>query len=202
MNDYNNLIDFFIKIDTLKRTVRYSSCSDIVKESTADHSWKLTFMASILNEKIKDINPYHAIKLCLVHDLAEYITGDIDSFRITNKEITKDQKYKDEEKAISTIKNDFPEIGKEIYNLWKEYQENKTQESKYVKALDKLESLTHILSVNYILIKDELRAKHTAIYADKAVKDFPQLKPILENIKKRLKEEYIKQGLDWKEEYN
>ncbi|MDD3808333.1 MAG: HD domain-containing protein [Candidatus Pacebacteria bacterium] len=152
-------------------------------------------MASILNEKIKNINPYHAIKLCLVHDLAECITGDVDSFRITNKEITKEQKDEEEEKAITTLKKDFPDIGKEIYNLWQEYQESKTIEAKYVKALDKLESLTHILSVNYILVKDKLRAKHTATYADKAVEDFPQLKPILENIKKRLKEEYIKQGL-------
>nr|NQU91084.1 HD domain-containing protein [Bacteroidota bacterium] len=49
-------------------------------ESSAEHSWRLSLMAFLVaNElKITKVNVEHAMKLALVHDLAESLTGDID----------------------------------------------------------------------------------------------------------------------------
>jgi len=159
-------------------------------------------MLSILDGEIKGINLYHAVQIGLVHDLAEAITGDIDSYRIVLREITKKQKYKMEEKAMKKIRKRVPSIGPKIYNLWKEFEECKNPEAKYAKAMDKIEALIHLLHVNYIAREDNAEAELTAKYVDNAVKKFPQLQPLLNIIKLRLKKEFKKQGFQWKSHYD
>lgn len=181
------LVDFFIETESLKKTLRYSTCPENVRDSSADHSWKLAFMASVLNEKIEGIDSYRALQICLVHDLAESITGDIDSYRIVLGEITKEQKQQMEDDAMKSIKNKIPKIGQKLYDFWREFEEHKTPEAKYAQALDKIEALIHLLNVNYIAREDNAEAELTAKYADNAVKEFPQLKPILDIIKVKLK---------------
>ena len=41
----------------------------------------------------------------------------------------------------------FGEIGKEIKILWEEYEEQKTRDSNYVKALDKVEPAVRLISL-------------------------------------------------------
>lgn len=202
MQDLEKLVDFFIEIESFKKTFRYSTCPDHVKDSSAEHSWKIAFMASVLNKEVKDIDSYRALQICLVHDLAEAITGDIDAYRIVLGEITKEQKQKMEEEVMAGIKEKLSDRGQEIYDLWREFEDHKTPEARYARALDKIEALIHLLSVNYIAREDNAEAELTAKYADKAVDEFPQLKPILDIIKTKLKEEFKKQGFNWKEHYN
>ena len=73
---------------------------------------------------------------------------------------------------------------------------------RYARALDKIEALIHLLSVGYIAREDNLEAELTATYADEAVKEFPQLRPILDIIKTRLKKEFEKHEYEWKSHYN
>lgn len=202
MKDLEKLIDFFIEVESFKKTFRYSTCPENVKDSSAEHSWKAAFMALVLAEEIKGVNSYHAIQICLVHDLAESITGDIDSYRIVLGEITKEQKCQMEEDAMRTLKNKIPDVGDKIYDLWKEFEEHKTQEAKYAQALDKIETLIHLLSVGYVAREDNAEAELTAKYTDNVIREFPQLKPILDIIKVRLKKEFEKQGFEWKSHYN
>lgn len=202
MQDLENLVDFFVEIESLKKTLRYSTCPENVRDSSADHSWKLAFMASILDGEVKGLNHYHAVQICLVHDLAESIVGDVDSYRIVLGEITREQKYQMEEEAMRTIKDKVPRIGHRIYDLWIEFEECKTQEAKYARALDKVEALVHLLRVGYIAREDNAEAELTAKYADNAIKEFPQLKPILDVVKTRLKKEFKKQGFEWKPHYD
>ena len=202
MKNLEKLVDFFIEVESLKKTYRYSTCPENVRDSSADHSWKLAFMASVLGEEVEGVDLYRAVQICLVHDLAESITGDIDSYRIVLGEITKEQKHQMEEKAMNSIKDKLPDVGQKIYDLWEEFEEHKTPEAKYAQALDKIEALIHLLNVGYIAREDNAEAELTAKYADKAVKEFPQLKPILDIIKVRLKKEFEKQGFEWKKHYD
>ncbi len=187
MENVEKLVDFFIEIEALKKTFRYSTLPENVRDSSADHSWKLAFMSSILDGEITGINSYRAVQICLVHDLAEAVTGDIDSYRILQGEITKEQKHKMEEEVVRSIKNKIPSVGNLIYNLWKEFEDNTTPEARYAHAMDKIEALIHLLHVRCIAREDNEQAGLTAKYADNAVKEFPQLQPLLDNIKLRLK---------------
>ena len=100
---------------------------------------------------------------------------------------------------IRQIKNSLPpKIGEEIANLWNEYDERSTREAKFVKALDKLETLTHLIETGY---KTYDRPELIANYADKTVKDFPELTDMLKIIKRKLKSEFKKGNIPWKEEY-
>ena len=136
--------------------------------------------------------------MCLVHDLAEYVTGEIDSYRVHIGEITKKEKHKMELKAMEDFREKV-QVGGRIYELWNEFEEQKTPEAKYSKALDKIEVLLHMI---YIGVKHDNVPEYTSTYADSAVKNFPQLSPLLKNIKGRLKKEYKKEGIEWKAEYD
>ena len=182
-----DLIDFFVEIDSLKRTQRYSQCDNAVRESTASHSWKASLMAFVIADELKlDINKEHAVKLLLVHDLVEYLDkNDIDSVLVARGNVTEKDKRNNEEKVIRELCSRYS-FGQDIYELWREYDENSTIESRYAKAIDKLEAQTHLINIGGEHFDD---TEHCARYADKAVENFPELRELAQEIKTRIKKE-------------
>ena len=49
----------------------------------AEHSWRLTLMAFLLKDQIPGVDMDRVLKMCLIHDLGEAITGDIPTFEKT-----------------------------------------------------------------------------------------------------------------------
>lgn len=158
----------------------------------------MTFM---VNEELKlKIDAGHAVKIALVHDLAEAITGDIDATLIKSNQITKEEKNKLENKAMLKMKSELPqELGDEIYNLWMEYENASSKEARYVKAMDKIETTIHLISEGHEKFDD---IDLIATYADKCVKSCPELKNFLRVVKEKLKEEFKKGNIEWKKEYD
>lgn len=195
------IFHFLHKIENLKSTLRYNETTSGRKESTADHSRRLALMTFIIIDELKlDVDINKSIKLALVHDLAESLTGDIDAIKIAEGTFSKEEKEKLEIEAISDLKDTLPKtIGKEISNLWHEYNDCKTKEAKFIKALDKIETLTQ-LAESWYKIYD--KPHFIANYANKAVKNFPELIDMLKIVKKKLKNEFDKGNIEWKEEYN
>jgi putative hydrolase of HD superfamily len=112
----------------------------------------------------------------------------------------KREKEKLEIRAINKLQQILPEhTGKEISELWNEYNECATKEAKFVKALDKIETLTQLAESGY---KTYDKPEFIANYANKAVKDFPELLAMLKILKKKLKKEFDKGNIPWKEEYD
>jgi len=195
------LLQFYIEIDELKKSIRFKSAPKI-RDSSSDHSWKVGLMAIHLAEKLKienlDINK--ATMIALIHDLPEYLEGDIDSFLIRTGEASSKQKTETEEKAMKSIAKKYS-FGEEIHNIWKEYELKETREAKYISAIDKLETLSHMIAEELITNNGDLGLLHSATYADKSVKNFPELKPLLKEIKENMKIIAKKQGHNWKPEY-
>ena len=199
--DLEQIFKFLHQAEKLKTTMRFLESKDIVQESSAAHSWRLSLMVFVVaNELNLNLNIEKALKIAIVHDLAESITGDIDYLFITNGKVSKEEKKKLEENAMQQIKNSLPKkIGNEIYNLWKEFETQSSNEGRFVKALDKLETLTHLVEVGY---KAYDKTEVIPTYANEAVKTFPELSEVLKKIKKELKLEFEKGSIPWKEEYN
>lgn len=194
------IFNFLHKIEKLKSTLRYNRTTSGRRESVADHSWRLALVTFIIADELKlNINVNRSIKIALVHDLAEALTGDIDSILIAEGKVSKEEKEKKEIDAITNLKKTLPEtIGKEISDLWCEYNECKTREAKFVTALDKIEAITQLAESGYKLYaKPEFLAK----YANKSVKAFPELLGMLNIVKRKLKSEFDKIGIEWKKEY-
>jgi putative hydrolase of HD superfamily len=73
--------------------------------------------------------------MILLHDLAESKIGDY-----TPKQLNKEKKNKLENSAFNEIVKNLPDLIKSQYlQIWKEYQENNSLESKIVHQIDKLE---------------------------------------------------------------
>jgi putative hydrolase of HD superfamily len=199
-NNMEKIFDFLNIVGKLKEAERYNEKRNGAKESAADHSWRLALMAFVLAGELDlSVDVLKAMKIALVHDIAESVTGDIDAVLIMGGKISKKEKEKNEERAMEKIKSAAPEkSGKEIYKLWKEYEDNKTKEAKFIKALDKLETLMHLAESGY---KTYDKPEFIPTYADKAAGNFPELYPLLKIIKQKLKDEFHKGGFEWKEEY-
>ncbi|WP_455538977.1 HD domain-containing protein [Terrisporobacter sp.] len=138
MNDVDKIINFIKEIEGLKSVTRTAWTETGRRESTAEHSWRLAVLLMVLEDDFKDIDINKAIKMSLVHDLGELYDGDI-SAKLQNDN---DNKAEMEEKAMRRMLTILPEsLGKNIYNLWKEYNECSTKEAKLVKAMDKFETI-------------------------------------------------------------
>jgi len=197
MKDLEKIFSFFQTTEKLKSTLRYNTTTGGRKESVAEHSWRLALMVFVLARELKlKIDIEKAIKIALIHDLAEAITGDIDAIRISKGEVSKEQKHKLELEAIKQIKNSLPKLGKEIYELWAEYENCSTEEGRFVKGVDKLETLTQLSEAGY---KTYDEPNFIMEYVNKAVKDFPTIKDFLLTAKDKIKAEFVKGGLEWKE---
>jgi len=97
------IFDFMHVVNDLKKTKRYGEF-DVYKESSADHSWRLALMSFILADEIKlDIDVLKAVKIAIVHDLPEAITGDIPNCEIEYGRVSKEEKQKDEIHAINNL---------------------------------------------------------------------------------------------------
>jgi len=103
-------------------------------ESVADHCYITTLMAMIISD-LQNLDTKKIMKMAILHDLAESITGDF-----TPDTISKKEKNILENKAMNELLNKLPKsIVKEYVSLWNDYQNNTTEESEIVHDIDKLE---------------------------------------------------------------
>eukprot|EP01118_Nematostelium_gracile_P020023 TRINITY_DN9560_c0_g1_i1.p1 TRINITY_DN9560_c0_g1~~TRINITY_DN9560_c0_g1_i1.p1 ORF type:complete len:192 (-),score=63.66 TRINITY_DN9560_c0_g1_i1:46-621(-) len=85
-----------------------------------------------------NIDRTKCMKLALVHDLAECLVGDITPYQGVSKE----EKIRLEESAMIQLKDALSNAaGQEIFDLWREYENRQSEESKIVKELDRVEML-------------------------------------------------------------
>lgn len=201
MERINGIFDFLRKAEGLKSTLRYTTTTSGRKESAAEHSWRVTLMTFILADELGlDIDLCRAMKMATVHDIAEALTGDIDFVRISDGEVTKEEKHDAEKKALTEMRDTLSgRAGEELQALWAEYESGTTEVARYVRAIDKLETLSQLVESGHEIYD---RPELIANYADAAVAAFPALGLVLREMKGRLREEFRKGGIEWKASYD
>lgn len=105
-------------------------------ESDAEHTFSMCLLAlEIITKEKLNLNTEKVLKMCLYHELGEIDVGDITPF----DNVTKQEKYNRELACINRVAS----VGEmnEIVDIWKEYEENKTCEAKFVKIIDKLDAV-------------------------------------------------------------
>lgn len=122
--------------EKLKCNTRHCYTSSGRHESVAEHCWRTSLMAMLLENEFPEADMDKVIKMCLIHDLGEAFTGDIPCF---------DKTEKDEKKESSVLEDwvkTFPEPEQSKWQeLYKEMNELSTMEAKIYKALDKMEAV-------------------------------------------------------------
>lgn len=130
------LLEFLAMAEKLKCNTRHSYTSSGRHESVADHSFRLALMTYMVSDEVPEIDTDKVIRMCLIHDLGEAITGDIPSFEKTDSDEAA------EDSAVSGFVNQLPEYWKkQLGEMYSEMNELKTPEAKLYKALDKLEAV-------------------------------------------------------------
>ena len=93
-------------------------------------------MAMLCADDYSKLDINKVIKMCLIHDLGEAITGDIPAFQKSYED------EKAEEQAFEKLMDMLPSaMKKEFCDLFEEMKELKTDEAKLYKALDNMEAL-------------------------------------------------------------
>lgn len=137
MDALEKQIAFIKQAEGLKSVTREAWTSDGRRESTAEHSWRLTLLAGLLAPSF-EVDIRKTLMMCLIHDLGELYIGDISAVSKPDE----DEKHRAEERDVRRVLSMLPEEqGREFLALWQEYNENTTAEAKLVKALDKAETI-------------------------------------------------------------
>ena len=128
---------FFQKVLELKNVPRQGWKGKLEinnPESVAEHSYSTAVISMILSD-LEGLNTEKIIRMALLHDLAESITGDI-----IPDYITKDEKINKESLAMKQILKNLPDkIAEPYFAIWNEYQKNSSKEAKLLHDIDKLE---------------------------------------------------------------
>lgn len=166
------LLNFLHKLECLKTNGRHSVTAGGVTESVAAHAWRLSVFAMLLLPEFPEIDGDKLIRMCLIHDFGEAVTGDIPSFQKTKKH------EQIEEHAVANLIADLPEPQRgELTALFAEMDALETREARLYKALDKMEAvIQHNESDISSWIPLEYDLQQT--YAIENAAEFPYLKEL------------------------
>jgi putative hydrolase of HD superfamily len=166
------LLEFLSRIECLKTNGRHSVTVGGVTETVAAHSWRLAVLALLILPEFPKIDGDKLIRMCLVHDFGEAITGDIPSFLKTA------ENEKTEENAVERLLSSLPEPQRgELTALFAEMDARETPEARLYKALDKMEAvIQHNESDISSWLPLEYELQKT--YAVENAEEFPYLKEL------------------------
>jgi len=139
-----NLLNFSEIIGKLKVTERSGWVSNVTEpESVADHSFRCAILAMCIGD-LMDVDTEKLIRMLLLHDIQEALTGDYDNYAKEEMGISK-VKLK-EGIAINDILSLLPsKLQKRYFSIWKEFEDQKTVEATLANDLDKIEMIIQAL---------------------------------------------------------
>lgn len=102
-------------------------------ESVADHSWGVGLLAVLYGPEF-DVDMKRLLELAVVHDIAEYRTGDfVNRVDDTDREYAYEEKHAAEHEAMEQLADD------RLMALWQEYEDRDSREAVVLKDLDLLD---------------------------------------------------------------
>lgn len=131
-------LDFLRAAEALKNVLRSGHTSAGRPESTAEHTWRLCLMALAFEDGLAGLDMLKVFKLCIIHDLAEAIHGDIPAIHQVDRAAKSAQERRDLLALTACLD---PAMREQILALWEEYEAAASGEARAVKALDKLETI-------------------------------------------------------------
>ena len=134
-----NQLNFIIEIDKVKNIIRKSKLFDGNRfENDAEHSWTICIMALLLKEYSNySINIEKVINMLLIHDIVEIDAGDVLLYSKNQEEVNIKENLA-AERIFGLLDK---EQKKYFMDLWIEFEERKTNESKFACVFDRIEPL-------------------------------------------------------------
>jgi putative hydrolases of HD superfamily len=141
MERLDQQLRFITEIDRLKGVLRQTMLAEPGRrENSAEHSWHLAVMAVTLAEHAPpgtDIG--RVVAMLLVHDLVEIDAGDLFVYA------GEAEQARQEEAEIAAADRIFallpPDQSAALRRLWDEFEERRTREARFARALDRLQPM-------------------------------------------------------------
>ena len=125
-------LDILHVAERLKDTPRHCTTTNGRPESVAEHSWRVSLMASLLRREFPDLDMDKVVNMCLIHDLGECFTGDIPAF------VKTDADRKTEDALLDQWVKSLPdELSSDISALYKEMEAQETAEANGLQIFEK-----------------------------------------------------------------
>jgi putative hydrolase of HD superfamily len=133
---------FIHEIDKLKKILRQTLLTDGSRqENDAEHSWHISAMALILSEYSNtDIDVLRVLKMLLIHDLVEIGAGDTFCYDVEANKGKSERERLAAEEVFGLLPSDQ---GRDLIELWEEFERRETPEAKFAAALDRLQPVLH-----------------------------------------------------------
>ncbi|MEV7801472.1 HD domain-containing protein [Microbispora sp. NPDC088329] len=128
---------FHTEIDKLKRVIRRNTLIDgSRRENDAEHSWHLAMMAMTLAEHAPPgTDMSRVVAMLLVHDIVEIDAGDTFIYDSVAVEGQADLERAAADRIFGLLPEDQ---GTRLRALWDEFEERRTPEARFARALDRL----------------------------------------------------------------
>ena len=165
-------LNFLTVAERLKGVTRHCYTSNGTHEAVAGHCWRMTLMAMLLEPELPELDMNRVLRMCIIHDLGEAITGDIPTFLKTDGDEAV------ESDALTDLVALLPDPQRGMLTaLFAEMDALKTPEACFYKALDKIEAvIQHNESDIATWMPLEYDLNRTYAIAETA--DFPYLKEL------------------------
>src|SRR5689334_8507321 len=137
-DELDGILAFLREAERLKTVARSGWTSEGERESVAEHTWRLCLMAMLLYGGRPEIDLARLLRMCLVHDLGEALSGDVPA----PEQQAGAPKAGQERADLLRLTAPLPAgLRDDIVALWDEYEAAATPEARLAKGLDKLETI-------------------------------------------------------------
>ncbi|PFH59952.1 hypothetical protein XA68_11661 [Ophiocordyceps unilateralis] len=178
---------FFHMLERLKTTKRegWRRFGILEGESISDHMYRMSMISMLAPASLSPrLNLGKCIKMCLIHDMAELLVGDI-----TPKDgVAKPEKHRREASTMDFLTEDLlggvegGVAGEEIRAIWQEYEDSQTLDSKFVHDVDKMELLLQMVEYErraegnvelseFTHVADLMTLPETRVWADEVLRE-------------------------------
>lgn len=132
--------DFIREIDQEKTIGRHTYISDASrKENDAEHAWHAAVMTILLSEYANEnIDVLKTVSMILLHDVVEIDAGDTYAYDEIGKKTQRQREERAAERIYGLLPNDQRQ---KLLALWEEFEEAKTPEAKFARAMDHLQPM-------------------------------------------------------------
>lgn len=134
---------FLTEIDQVKQVMRNTILMDQSRrENDAEHSWHMAVAAIVLAEytDFDLLDMTKVFQMVLLHDIVEIDAGDVFAYATIDPILRAEQERNAAERIFGLLP---PDQMKQFKALWIEFDERKTNESKYANALDRFMPIYH-----------------------------------------------------------
>lgn len=140
-------IRFVLEADQLKTVVRQNPISDRSRmENSAEHSWHLALMALVLAEHAPpgtDLG--RVMAMVVIHDLVEIDAGDLFVYADAEAQTRQEEAERAAAERIFAILPAQQAVA--MRALWDEFEERRTPEARFARALDRLHPMLLNLAI-------------------------------------------------------